>query len=817
MARRIVIVGGVAVGATTAVRLRRLSEEDEIILLERDEFISFANCGLPYYIGDVIQERSALLVQSKEAMAARFNIDIRNFSKVIKINREKKSLQVKNLEQEYELSYDILILATGASPIKLDIEGREEAKNIFSLRNIPDTDKIKTYLQNNDVKKATIIGGGFIGLEMAENLQHLGISVTIVNNTPSIMAMFDEEMAKLIQNAMEVMGISFKLGLKPTKIEEQGKKIILSDGSSLENDIIISAIGVLPENSLAKEAGLKLGFKNALIVDEFSLTEDENIYAAGDLIEVQNFVSQKACHLPLAWPANRQARLIADNINNKKTPYKGTLGSMVIKIFDFVAAGTGLSETLAKAQGYEVGVIHVQRGNHASYYPNSTNITLKLIYDKATRKVLGAQAFGQEGTDKRIDVIATAIKFGAKIEDLADLELCYAPPFSSAKDPVNIAGYVACNVEDGFYQPFYVQDVKNLKDIQLLDVRSEEEVALGTIEGSKNINVDDLRQNLDKIDFDKDIYIFCQVGLRGYLAARILQNKGFKKKIFNLSGGYKLYKDFTMQESAMKNQNNPSNDEQVQNLNDEFCDLVKVKIDASSMQCPGPIMRIKEEISKIQEGCAIDIIAGDLGFKSDIKSWCENSGNELAFAKIENGKVKARIIKGKPQATSLGEVAKTDKNSQTIVVFSNDLDKVLASFIIANGALAMGSQVTLFFTFWGLSVLRKENFSGKVEKTFMDKMFSFMLPSSSKALNLSKMSFFGLGKIMMRKSMDKKNVESLENLMASYIKNGGKIMACTMSMDVMGISKEELIPNIEYGGVASYISEAKNSFSNLFI
>lgn len=815
MKRKIVIVGGVAVGASAAARLRRLSEEDEIIILERDEFISFANCGLPYYIGDTIKQRSDLLVQTKEAMQKRFNIDVRNFSEVLKIDRDKKTLLVKNLEKEYELDYDILILSTGAKPIELNVEGSKEAKNLFTLRNIADMDNIKNYIKINNIKDATIFGGGFIGLEMAENLTHLGINVTVVSRSNSILNIFDKEMSKLIQNAMQLMGVKFKLGISAKKLENFGSKVILSDDSTLKSDINICAIGVLPENKLAKDANLDIGFKGGVKVNEFNLTNDENIYSAGDLIEVQNFITKTPTYIPLAWPANRQARLIADNINASKTKYNGTLGSSVIKIFDFVAASTGLNETSAKAQGYNLGVVHVQRGNHANYYPNSSTITLKLIYDKDSKKVLGAQAFGKDGTEKRIDVIATAIKFNAKIEDLTDLELCYAPPFSSAKDPVNIAGYVACNVEDGMYEMFYVQDVENLKNVQFIDVRTKGEFNLGHIEGTINIDVDDLRDNLEKIDFNKDIYLTCQVGLRGYLAARILKLKGFNKKIYNLSGGYKLYNDYKMNADNIININNSSNDEQIKDLNDNFCDLVEVNIDACGMQCPGPIMKLNEEISKINEGCAIDIVASDLGFYNDVKSWCNVSKNELIFAKIENGKVKARIMKSGNSIQKNSDIL--DKNSQTIVVFSNDLDKVIASFIIANGALAMGSKVTMFFTFWGLSVLRKENLEKNIKKSFMDRMFCAMLPKSSKKLNLSKMSMFGFGKIMLRKTMDMKNVESLESLIKSYIDNGGKIMACNMSMDVMGITKDELIDNIEYGGVASYISDSKNSFSNLFI
>ncbi|MDL2211716.1 FAD-dependent oxidoreductase [Erysipelotrichaceae bacterium OttesenSCG-928-M19] len=546
MSRKIIIIGGVAVGASAAARLRRLNEEDEIILLERDEYISFANCGLPYYIGDVIKERDNLIVQTKEGMKARFNIDVRNFSEAIKIDRQQKHVVVRDVktDETYNLAYDYVVLAPGANPIMLPIEGQDEAKNVFKLRNIPDTDQIKAHITNNDIKEAVVVGAGFIGLEMAENLNHLGIKVTIIDLATQVMKVFDDEMAKLIQNAMTKKGIDFKLGLSVKKFENEGKKVILSDDSILSSDLNIMAIGVAPETKLAQEAGLELGVTKAIKVNEYNQTSDPNIYAGGDAIEVLNFVSQQPTKIPLAWPANRQGRLIADHINGIETKYNGSLGSSVVKIFDNIAAATGLNEASAKAQGYDVKSVHVHRANHAGYYPDASDITLKLVYDAKSKRVLGAQAFGKEGTEKRIDVIATAIKFKATIDDLPDLELCYAPPFSSAKDPVNIIGYVATNIERGMFEPFYVQDIANLKDAQFVDVRTEYEYNLGHIPETINFDIDNLRANLDKIDFSKDIYITCQVGLRGHLAARILKENGFKKKIYNLSGGYKLYHEY---------------------------------------------------------------------------------------------------------------------------------------------------------------------------------------------------------------------------------------------------------------------------------
>ncbi|MDF9867794.1 NADPH-dependent 2,4-dienoyl-CoA reductase/sulfur reductase-like enzyme/peroxiredoxin family protein/rhodanese-related sulfurtransferase/TusA-related sulfurtransferase [Bacilli bacterium PM5-3] len=817
MKRKIVIVGGVALGASAAARLRRLNEQDEIILLEKDEYISFANCGLPYYIGDVIKERDNLIVQTKEGMMSRFNIDVRNFSEAIKINREKKYVIVKDRKNncEYNQDYDILILAPGASPTTFPIDGAKDANNIFKLRNIPDTDMIKKYIIDNEVKDAVVVGAGFIGLEMAENLSHLGINVTVVDLADQVMQMFDDEMAKLIQNAMEIKNIKFKLKTSVTKFEENGRKVILSDGTTLSSDMNVMAIGVTPDTQLAVAAGLEIGKTKGIKVNEYNQTSDPSIYAGGDVIEVEHFISKQPTYIPLAWPANRQGRLIADHINGIKTRYNGSLGSAVIKVFDNVAAATGLSEKAAKAQGYNVKSLHIHRGNHAGYYPNSSTITLKLIYDGTSKLVLGAQAFGQDGTEKRIDVIATAIKLEATIDKLSDFELCYAPPFSSAKDPVNIAGYVATNLEDNMYEMFYVQDVANLNDVQFIDVRSKEEYDLSHIEKTINIDVDILRSNLEKIDFNKDIYLTCQVGLRGYLAARILKENGFEKNIYNLSGGYKLYSEYVMdtQDLNFKQGSNSSNDEQTSTINKSYSNKETIVIDACGLQCPGPIIKLKEGIDNIDAGEAIDIVASDFGFYRDVQTWCDASGNELVYSKMEDGKVKARIIKH-DEGVNISDV---QEQRQTIVAFSNDFDKLIATFIIANGALAMGSKVSIFFTFWGLSALRKDNYISNKNKSTMDKLFAKMLPKGTKKTNLSKMSMFGLGSKMMRFTMKNHNVDTLESLMQQFIDSGGKIIACAMSMDVMGISKEELIDGIEYGGVATYIGDAQKSYSNLFI
>ncbi|WP_435621121.1 CoA-disulfide reductase [Anoxybacillus eryuanensis] len=541
--RKIVIVGGVAGGASAAARLRRLSEKDEIIMFERGEYISFANCGLPYYIGDVIQERSKLLVQTVDGMSKRFRIDVRNLSEVISINRDRKTVTVKNLRtnEQYEQPYDVLILSPGAKPIVPPIPGIDEAKALFTLRNVPDTDRIRSFVDSEKPKRAVVIGGGFIGVEMAENLTERGVHVTLVEMANQVMAPIDYEMAAIVHTHMKEHGVDLILEDGVQAFEDEGRRVVLKSGRTIETDMIILAIGVQSESQLAKEAGLELGFRGAIKVNEHLQTSDPNIFAIGDAIEVKSFIHGFETFVPLAWPANRQGRLVADYINGRDVKYNGTLGTSIAKIFHMTVAATGLNEKILKHHGIDYEVVHVHPMSHASYYPGATQMTLKLIFDRQGR-IYGAQAVGQDGVDKRIDVIATAIKGGLTVYDLPDLELAYAPPFSSAKDPVNMAGYVASNVLDGMVETVQWHEIDDIvaNGGLLIDVRTPKELETrGAIPGSINIPLDDLRDRLHELPKDQTIYVTCQVGLRGYLATRILKEHGFEAK--NLDGGYKLY------------------------------------------------------------------------------------------------------------------------------------------------------------------------------------------------------------------------------------------------------------------------------------
>ncbi|WP_232698767.1 CoA-disulfide reductase [Brevibacillus daliensis] len=544
MKKKIIIVGGVAGGATAAARLRRLSEQDEIILVERGEHISFANCGLPYYIGEVIEERSKLLLQTVEGMSTRFQMDIRVKSEVTAIDREKKMVTIKNnvTGEEKQETYDVLILSPGAKPIRPAIPGIEEATNLFTLRNVPDTDKIKAYVDESQPKHAVVVGGGFIGVEMAENLRERGMDVTLVEMGKQVMGPLDPEMAEVIHEHMLVNGVELLLEDGVQAFAEKGHIVRLSSGREIKTDMIILAIGVIPESTLGKEAGLATGVKGAIRVNQHMQTEDPSIYAIGDAVEVLDYINGQPTHIPLAWPANRQGRLVADHINGLPVVYKGTLGTSIAKVFELTVATTGNNEKNLKRLGMPYQAIHLHPNSHAGYYPGASPIWFKLLFNKEDGKIYGAQAISVDGADKRIDVIATAIKGGLTVFDLPDLELAYAPPYSSAKDPVNMAGYMASNISQGLVDIVQWHEIDEIvaNGGLLIDVRDPNEVAAGAITGSRNIPLNDLRTRMEELPTDKVIHVSCQVGLRGYLAARILKQHGFQVK--NLDGGYKTYK-----------------------------------------------------------------------------------------------------------------------------------------------------------------------------------------------------------------------------------------------------------------------------------
>ena len=811
---KILIVGGVAGGASAAARLRRLDENAEIIMFERGEYISFANCGLPYYIGGEIKNRASLTLQTPESFHARFRVDVRAMSEAVAIDREAKTVTVKNLRtgETYAEGYDALILSPGAEPVRPNIPGMD-ADRVFTLRNIPDTYKIADFIQNSKPKSAVVCGGGFIGVEMAENLINAGLAVTLAELADQVIAPLDYDMACDVHRHMEQKGVKLLLGAAVKEItqDESGLSVSLG-GETVRADMLIMAVGVRPENALAKAAGLTLGERGGIVVNERMQTSDAYIYAVGDALEVTDFVTGQKAMIPLAGPANKQGRIAADNICGVPSTYRGTQGSSILKVFDLTVASTGVNEKTAKRLGLNYDKSFTYSASHASYYPGAVNMSIKTIFERETGKILGAQIVGYDGADKRCDVFATAIRAGMTAGGLAELELCYAPPYSSAKDPVNMAGFVIENLLASRVKQFHWHDVPDLPrdgSITLLDVRMGIEYENGHVEGFINIPLDELRERIGALDKSKKVYVTCQMGLRGYVAARILSQNGFNA--YNLSGGYRLY------QSVFEKKTPPDtvgiNPETQRVEVKEESDMKTVIVDACGLQCPGPIVKLASALNEAQNGEVIEISTTDPAFAGDIEGFCRRTGH--VFLGMTSGKG-VNIAKIKKCDAAQTGVPASAGNGKNFIVFSGDLDKAIASFVMANASAALGRKTSMFFTFWGLNILRKPK-KVKVRKDFMSRMFAGMMPRGSKKLGLSKMNMGGMGAKMIRYVMNKKNVDSLEDLIGMAREAGVEMVACSMSMDVMGIKAEELIDGVKIGGAAAMLAHAEESDMSLFI
>ena len=804
------IIGGVAGGATAAARIRRIDEQAEIILLEKGPHISYANCGLPYYIGGVIAHREKLFVQTPEAFGQQFNVDVRIYSEAIAIHPEKKTVTVRKADGScYEEGYDRLLLSPGATPVRPPLKGID-LEGIFTLRNVEDTDRIKGYLQEHEVKHAVVVGGGFIGLEMAENLQEAGAKVSIVEMANQVMAPIDFSMASYVHRHLTDKGVDLYLekGVDHFEQVDHRIRVCLANGENLDADLVLLSIGVRPSTHLATEAGIRVG--RGIQVDEYLETSVPDIFAVGDAIEYPHPITGENWLNYLAGPANRQARIVADNmVRGKQEKYEGSIGTAIAKVFDLTVATTGLPAKRLKQAGIAYASSTTVSAAHAGYYPGSFRLTTKLTFDPQTGRLLGAQCVGNDGVDKRIDQIALIIKQGGTVQDLIRIEQAYAPPFSSAKDPIAIAGYVAHNIISGAMPAIYWRDIDNLdrNKTLLLDVRTQSEYELGTIQGAINIPLEKLRERLNELPKDKDIVVFCAVGLRGYLAIRILQGHGFKN-VCNLSGGYQIY---ALATAPITNKATPKQQPEISTK--KPC-ISTLKIDACGLQCPGPIMKLKNAMDQAQTGERIEVVATDAGFSRDAEAWCQTTGNSLITKTIKNGYHTVVIEKNDPQETTPN--ATGNSKNKTLIMFSDDLDKALATFVLANGAAATGHKVSIFFTFWGLNVIKRER-KPKVKKDIFGKMFSWMLPKSSQSLHLSKMSMLGIGDRLMRHIMRKKNISSLEDLRDQARANGVEFIACQMSMDMMGIDKNELIDGVSIGGVATYMQRAEDANVNLFI
>lgn len=823
MSKKVLIIGGVAGGATALTRLRRLDENAEIILFERGEYVSFANCGLPYHIGGTIEKRESLVIQPKEVIESKYNVDIRINSEVVHTLKDEKKIVVKDKikDQTYEESYDYLIISTGSTPLKPPIPGID-SPNIFSLWTIPDTDKIISFIEKEKPKRATVIGGGFIGIEMAENLHELGLEVSIVEMLDQVMAPLDFEMAQVVHQHLKSKEVNLHLGdgVKSFEYNDGITTVTLQSGNKVESDLVILSIGVRPNGELAKDSGLTQNQRGGIVVDRYLKTSDDYIYAIGDVIEVEDYVNKIPTMVPLGGPANKQGRIVANNIHGQATEYKGTQGTSIVKVFDLDVATTGVNEKTLNKLGkeykkdYLISLVHVN--SHAEYFPGALPISIKLIYE-LSGKILGCQIVGYDGVDKRIDVIATAIRFNGTVMDLMDLELAYAPPYSSAKDPVNMVAFAADNQLKGKTELILWSEIKDLeaKYTVFLDVRMPVERMVGGIEESIIIPLEELRNRLNELDKDKLIVTYCSIGLRGYVADRILRQNGFNS--VNLAGGYSTYKTMFLNDQISHEGPKAFSDSGVA-TNEPTPNAISeiVELNACGLSCPGPIIKVNEKMMDLKDGDQLKVLVTDPGFISDAKAWCKNTANTFVSHGKEGKTIVAILEKGMSGQEKVETVSGNKKDEKTIVVFSGDLDKAIAAFIIANGATSMGSKVNMFFTFWGLNVLRKDTHIN-VKKDFMSNMFSKMMPRGSKKLGISKMNMGGMGSKMIRKVMKDKNISSLEELMGFARDSGVRFVACQMSMDVMGITKEELIDGIEIGGVATMLSDANESNVNLFI
>ena len=810
------IIGGVAGGATVATRLRRMDEKANIILFERGKYVSYANCGLPYYIGDTINNREKLFVQTAKGFTDRFRIDIRTEQKVTAIRPDKKEVEIKNLStgETYTETYDKLVLSPGAEPLRPGIEGIG-SKKIFTLRNVPDTDTIKNYVNTENPKRAIVVGGGFIGLEMAENLHDLGIQVDVVEMANQVMAPLDFSMAAIVHRQLTDKGVGLHLEDGVSRFEEKdgGVTVHLRSGKQIATDMVLLSIGVRPETKLAKDAGLAIGERGGITVNDYMQTSDADIYALGDAVEVRHLVTGQPARIPLAGPANKQGRIVADNIVfGNKEKYPGSIGTSIAKVFDLTVAAAGANAKLLQRNNIPYISSYTHGASHAGYYPGAVPLSIKILFAPENGKLLGAQIVGFNGVDKRIEMLAQVIQRGGTVHDLTELEHAYAPPYSSAKDPVNMAGFVAENILNKKSRIIQWRELAELPaDTIRIDVRTHDEYKLGTIPGFINIPVDELREHLDELPKEKPIVVTCAVGLRGYLAYRILVQNGFKH-VRNLSGGYKTWsvatapiKEIVSHKPEIPESTSYGNSDSQINL---------LKVDACGLMCPGPVMQLKKNYEALKIGEQLQITATDQAFGKDVTSWCKMTGAELVALENKNGVVAATIRK--QEKTASCEISRNNADNKTLIVFSDDLDKALASFVIANGAASTGKKVTMFFTFWGLNVIKKQH-KPTVTKDIFGKMFGWMLPTHSGKLKLSKMNMGGAGSWMMRLIMKRKRIDSLESLIQQAIDNGVEMIACTMSMDVMGVQKEELMDNVTLGGVASYLERAEEANVNLFI
>lgn len=816
---KLIVVGGVAGGASAAAKARRVDESAEIILFERAEYVSFANCGLPYHLGGVISDRDSLMVMTADKLSAWMGLDVRVKSEVTAINRDQKTVTVRKVDtgETYEESYDKLILSTGSSPAKPQIPGAD-LPDVMTLWTIPDMDEIMSRL-NDDAATAVVIGAGFIGLEVAENLAERGLSVELVEKMDHALPTIDKEMSQAISVELNKRGVGLRFGRTVTAFEsssEGGVEVTLDNGERLRTDLVVLAIGVRPNNELAVGAGLDVTDRGGVVVDVHMRTSDPDIYAAGDLVSIRDLVTGSPTMIPLAGPANRQGRVAAVNACGGDAEYAGSLGTSIVKVGQLSVGSSGWTEQRLTAENTPFKKVYYHGPSHAGYYPGAEEMAIKLLFSDAG-KILGIQVVGGEGVDKRVDLVATAMKTGRTVFDLEDLELSYAPPYGSVKDPVNFIGMVAANTLRGETRNVYPDTIP--ADAALLDIREEAERVAAGIEGALFIPLGELRSRLDEVPRDKPVVIYCKQGRRGYFAERILRQNGFDA--MNLSGGLLTWKAYNPVPLPKRNhmEKTPKTDAGAAAVDGAV--TVTKTIDVCGLQCPGPVVKVREQMEALAAGNVLEVKSTE-SFRPDLEAWCAATGHAiLAMETGDRNTLVAKIQKvGAVMDAGITPRCQTPAanmpETAAIVVFSNDLDKVLAAFIIATGMATMGVKVSMFFTFWGLTALRREK-PPKTAKDILSKMFGFMLPKGPKKLALSKMHMMGMGTAMMKYVMKSKNVPSLPSLIEEAKVMGVTFIACEMAMNVMGISREEMVEVDDVAGVASFAALAKDSGTTLFI
>ena len=833
---KLVVVGGVAAGMSTAARARRLDESAEIVVFERAHHVSFANCGLPYHIGEVIADRDRLLLQTPDSLRDSLALDVRTGHDVIAIDPAAKTVRVRDLDSgaEFDETYDKLALCPGAAAFIPPLAGVDNPR-IHVLRRVGDMDRIKAAVDGADggpAKHAVVIGAGYIGLELAENFHHRGVETVIVEMGDQIMPPLDRELTTQMESYIRAHGISLQLNTQAAAFSETADgriRVELQNSEFLVTDLVVLAAGVRPNTDLAASAGVELGPRGGIKVDDRMRTSVPDIWAAGDAVEVEHLILPGTHLIPLAGPANRQGRVAAENICGRDSAWSPVQGTSIVKMFEMVAGATGANQRQLTAAGIPFERVQVHPSGHAGYYPGTAKMQLKVLFEPGSGKLLGAGIVGFDGVDKRLDVLATAIRAGLTVFDLQDLELAYAPPFGSAKDPINMAGFVGANLLKGDVALWYPSEYPGAtQDARIIDVRGPDEYDIWHLPGAENVPLHTIRQACADWDRDRPLRLYCATGFRSYLAYRALVQRGFGD-VSTLSGGMSTFRAFHDVSFAA----DVDTYEPIENYAEDVTGTntgkahpavppvgpaaptgVSVDLDCTGLACPGPIMKLQARVEELQPGDDVLVHVSDPGFRLDAPAWASKNGHELLEIYPEGPGYAARFRKG--GAVQPTGAAARIRDKKTLVVFSGDFDRVLASFILANGSVAMGDEVSMFFTFWGLNALRRTDPPAR-DKGLMERAFTVMMPSGPEKLPLSTMNMLGGGPAMIKRIMADHNVPSLPELIAAAQAQGVRLVACTMTMELLGIAQEDLIDGVELGGVAMMYGESNESNAQFFI